>query len=167
MMYKLDFLDGKYSVVLKNDGKIFEFYALRYGEEWKDLVGDNLALAMADRIDTLEQQLAAANARIAELEKDLILQGRIINGQSEIAKQLEQQLAAAIAFAPTDIAYLLTEVKRLNRMVDVSCKALSDHGIGCPLCIYSLQWDCDAECEVAKNEETCWRKYLEEAAGNG
>lgn len=75
--------------------------------------------------------------------------------------------AHAISNAPTDIANLLAEVRRLNRMVDVSCKALSDHGIGCPLCIYSLQWDCDAECEVAKNEETCWRKYLEEAAGNG
>lgn len=60
-----------------------------------------------------------------------------------------------------DVRDLLAEVRRLNRMVDVSCKALSDHGIGCPLCIYSLQWDCDAECEVAKNEADCWRKYLE------
>lgn len=70
-------------------------------------------------------------------------------------------------FDPAAVIALIAEVRRLNRMVDVSCKALSDHGIGCPLCIYSLQWDCDAECEVAKNEETCWRKYLEEAAGNG
>ena len=45
----------------------------------------------------LAEQLAAANARVAELEQDLILQGRIINGQSEIAKQFEQQLAAAKA----------------------------------------------------------------------
>lgn len=45
----------------------------------------------------LREQLAAANARVVELEQDLILQGRIINGQSEIAKQFEQQLAAAKA----------------------------------------------------------------------
>ena len=83
--------------------------------------------------------------------------------------EIEQRWASNEVTMQTinDLNLLLAEVRRLNRMVDVSCKALSDHGIGCPLCIYSLQWDCDAECEVAKNEETCWRKYLEEAAGNG
>lgn len=37
-------LDGKYTVVLTNNGGSFR--ALRYGEEWRDLTGDDMALSM-------------------------------------------------------------------------------------------------------------------------
>lgn len=33
------------------------FKALRNGEEWKDLIGDNLTLSLIDRIDDLEGKL--------------------------------------------------------------------------------------------------------------
>jgi hypothetical protein len=43
--------DGKYTVILPSGGGL---KALRYGEEWRDLTGDNLVLAMAYRIEELE-----------------------------------------------------------------------------------------------------------------
>lgn len=49
-------IDNKYEIVL-NDGNNktkFSFYATRYGEKWKDLVGDNLMLGMFNRIKELE-----------------------------------------------------------------------------------------------------------------
>jgi len=48
---------GKYEVVLdQTDGK-FNFLALRYGEEWRDLTGDNLVLTMFNKIQDLEDKL--------------------------------------------------------------------------------------------------------------
>jgi len=37
MEERIELHDGKYTVILVDNGK--EFKALRYGEEWKDLVG--------------------------------------------------------------------------------------------------------------------------------
>lgn len=48
--------DGKY-VVLHNNGS--DFRALRHGEPWRDLTGDGLVLAMAQRIQELEQAQTA------------------------------------------------------------------------------------------------------------
>lgn len=52
--------DGKYTLVQDGEGKQF---ALRYGEPWRDLVGDGLTLSLGYELD-------AARARIAELEAD-------------------------------------------------------------------------------------------------
>jgi len=52
---KLD--GGKYEVILDQDGSSFNFHALRYGEEWRSLVGDNLILAMFNKIQDLEERL--------------------------------------------------------------------------------------------------------------
>lgn len=55
-MFKVDVSDGKYGVVVHDDGRM---EAERYGEPWRrDLVGDNLVHAMAWRIHELEAQLA-------------------------------------------------------------------------------------------------------------
>ncbi|RLB77636.1 MAG: hypothetical protein DRH24_15905 [Deltaproteobacteria bacterium] len=45
---------NKYTVVQDKDGRL---HALRNGEEWRDLVGDNLVLTMAQRIEALEDAL--------------------------------------------------------------------------------------------------------------
>ncbi len=50
---KLD--NGKYEVIL-ND-KPWKFEALRYGETWRSLTGDNLVLAMFYRIQELEEEI--------------------------------------------------------------------------------------------------------------
>lgn len=55
---------GKYTWVSEySSGKQ---YALRHGEEWSDLVGDNLTLAMGTRIFELEEALTAV---VADLEE--------------------------------------------------------------------------------------------------
>jgi hypothetical protein len=45
--------DGKYTVIHDNGTN---FRALRYNEEWRDLTGDGLVLAMAQEIETLREQ---------------------------------------------------------------------------------------------------------------
>jgi len=52
---KLD--SGKYEVVLDQTYGEFNFNALRYGEKWRNLVGDNLILAMFYKIQELEDKL--------------------------------------------------------------------------------------------------------------
>jgi len=39
----------KYEVILDQSYGEFNFHALRYGEEWRDLTGDNLVLAMFNK----------------------------------------------------------------------------------------------------------------------
>lgn len=46
---------GKYTYVLHEDGRQ---EALRYGEPWRELTGDNLIYNMADEIIRLRQELA-------------------------------------------------------------------------------------------------------------
>jgi len=54
-MYKLDLENGKYTIVEDlNKGK---FEALRYGDEWRNLIGDNLILALVYKIQELEEKL--------------------------------------------------------------------------------------------------------------
>jgi hypothetical protein len=55
---------GKY-VVKFEDGKLS---ATRNGEPWqRDLAGDKLVLAMLTEVETLEQKLATAQARVFDL----------------------------------------------------------------------------------------------------
>jgi DNA repair ATPase RecN len=57
---KIQLADGKYTYIRHED---YRQEALRYGEPWRDLVGDNFVWAMAD-------ELTAANERIRELEAE-------------------------------------------------------------------------------------------------
>lgn len=57
---KLD--DGKYTYILNDK----EHKALRHGEEWRDLTGDNLILNMGFEIESLRTQLAKANERVID-----------------------------------------------------------------------------------------------------
>lgn len=49
--------NGKYTVEQSDNG---ELYALRYGEPWRDLCGDNLVYSMASEIDRLRTQIQEA-----------------------------------------------------------------------------------------------------------
>jgi hypothetical protein len=49
--------DGKYTVEHEDGAGIC---ALRYGEEWRDLVGDGLVLALVQRIEELEGNMGKA-----------------------------------------------------------------------------------------------------------
>jgi hypothetical protein len=43
---------GEYTVIHENGTN---FHALRHGEQWRDLTGDNLVLALVSRIEQLEK----------------------------------------------------------------------------------------------------------------
>ncbi len=47
--------DGKYTLIHEN-GKGLR--ALRYGEEWRDLTGDGMVLALVQEIESLRDDLA-------------------------------------------------------------------------------------------------------------
>jgi hypothetical protein len=53
-MDKISLYDGKYEVI--HNSNPYEFKALRYGEPWRDLCGDNLILQMFFRILELEEE---------------------------------------------------------------------------------------------------------------
>ena len=57
---RIELNDGKYTYVREPDGKQ---YALRYGEEWRALTGDNLIYWMALRIEELEEAARVAAER--------------------------------------------------------------------------------------------------------
>lgn len=48
-------IDDKYSIVLQE--KPYEFRATRYDEQWRDLVGDGLVLAMTYKIQEMQELL--------------------------------------------------------------------------------------------------------------
>ena len=47
--------DGKYTIQISDDMKVFK--ALRYGEEWQDLTGNNLIHALFTKVEELEEEL--------------------------------------------------------------------------------------------------------------
>lgn len=53
--FKFD--NGKYEIILQNHPLEFVFKALRHGEEWRDLAGDKLVLALVNRIEELYEEL--------------------------------------------------------------------------------------------------------------
>lgn len=62
---------GEYTVIHENGTN---FHALRHGEPWRDLTGDNLVLALVSRIEQLEKLWVEPNksmvhAGIAEVQR--------------------------------------------------------------------------------------------------
>lgn len=60
---RLDLYDGKYTYILYEDGRQV---CLRYGEEWRDLCGDNLIRAMAHEIESLKEIVTLSPAKVVE-----------------------------------------------------------------------------------------------------
>lgn len=52
-MIKIELEGGKYTIIHDNGCGL---KALRYGEEWRNLVGDNLVLAMTNEIERLREK---------------------------------------------------------------------------------------------------------------
>ena len=62
----LRLLDGKYELVVKKNGGM---EALRNGEPWRDLAGDNLVYGLFAHIQELEQALKVARAAAAQVQR--------------------------------------------------------------------------------------------------
>jgi hypothetical protein len=62
-MIKIELEDGKYTIIseLENGGGLT---ALRYGEEWRNLAGDKLILALTYLVHDLQEE----NQRLKEIE---------------------------------------------------------------------------------------------------
>lgn len=70
--------DGKYTIIYE-DGKLS---ALRYGEPWRDLVGDGMVLAMLQEIDFLKEQREIDDLRITSLLSEvdhLTIQNKVLS----------------------------------------------------------------------------------------
>lgn len=91
--------DGKYTVIQAPTGTT---RVLRYGEEWRDVTGDNVIGGLAwelqearDRIKRLEEDLMDVKNEHAVLVADVVLR----DDKIERIKQLEDRIhRAAIAF---------------------------------------------------------------------
>jgi len=55
MEEKITICDGKYTLIYNNENG--DFRALRYGEEWRSLVGDKLVFAMFCELQAAQQSV--------------------------------------------------------------------------------------------------------------
>ncbi len=63
---KIVIADGKYTIHHENGTNL---RCLRYGQHWRDLVGDGMVLAMAQEIESLRDELKELKYRLASLDK--------------------------------------------------------------------------------------------------
>lgn len=83
---RLDFCDGKYTVIY--DFSTGQSECLRYGQPWRQLVGDKMVLAMFDRVVELQAENAALKNKLEMVEACLAGDNALIEG-------LKAELAAA------------------------------------------------------------------------
>ena len=74
----VDVCDGKYTVVMDADGKLF---ALRCGEPWRELVGDKMVYCLAAELEEARTEVARLSKA---LETAAVRFGLIASGASEI-----------------------------------------------------------------------------------
>lgn len=118
----IDLHDGKYTYVINDDGH--NQHALRYGEPWRDLVGDGFVLAMAQKIEELESGLVELRKKNAELEKSVSVLHKQIETMlyNQPIRDLEQQAKGIeSAIDPGDYVsndWLLEEVILLREQAE-------------------------------------------------
>lgn len=64
---KIDLNAGKYTYVFDNGKQ----YALRYGEHWRELTGDNLIYWMACKIEDLQNKVTDLEVENDDLQNDI------------------------------------------------------------------------------------------------
>ena len=58
-------LDGKYEIILNQAPDDYQFKCLRHGEEWRDLVGDGMVLALVQTVEQLRAHVAEVKDLLA------------------------------------------------------------------------------------------------------
>ena len=66
---RMDFSDGKYTVVYYDNGKLV---ALRYGEPWRNLTGDKMIFSMLYEANQLREQRDEFLEVLEEIEKNAL-----------------------------------------------------------------------------------------------
>ncbi len=80
-MTKIELQDGKYAVIHNNGQGL---HALRYGEQWRNLAGDNLVMAMAYEIEELRESKEYCKRLVGEL----IHENAVLKGEKPITVHL-------------------------------------------------------------------------------
>jgi hypothetical protein len=88
---KIDLCEGKYTVIYDLERGVSE--CLRYGNTWRNLAGDKMALAMFDRIVELDQQVSAMNFSWAGCSQQLKDVCKDLDETEQDRDELRQQLA--------------------------------------------------------------------------
>lgn len=76
----IDIADGKYRVIMPSAHR--KFRAQRHGEEWRDLTGDNLVLALASELINTKKH----NAQLQKMNEELVEQLRTTEKDEPKAK---------------------------------------------------------------------------------
>jgi hypothetical protein len=58
---------GEYTVIQEPDGRL---HALRHGQPWREMLGDNLVLSLAQEVERLREQLEYVRLRLVEVGSD-------------------------------------------------------------------------------------------------
>jgi multidrug resistance efflux pump len=89
-LLRVSVADGKYTVVQPAKGGV---YAERYGDRWRELVGDGLVLSLAQELDEARTALAAAEK---ERKKSEQAWREVFDNSCRLEKQARAQLAQAV-----------------------------------------------------------------------
>jgi hypothetical protein len=91
-MMRVSVAGGKYTVVQDAAGKLL---ALRYGEEWRDCVGDNLIRSLAAELDEARQWKAGIADLLREAS-DTVSASTLEEDISDTRRQYRANLAAKL-----------------------------------------------------------------------
>ena len=64
-VFRIALDDGKYEVVLPEN---YQLYALRNGEPWRDLTGDNLVYLLASEVHELREKILELHTAVIDLK---------------------------------------------------------------------------------------------------
>lgn len=104
--------NGKYEVVFDSNSRL---YALRHGEEWRDLLGDNLILCMLQRIVELEEQVSKVEGESNEEAIDRRFSFNCIPKVLELNRQIAE---VKVEIDKADNQFLYRELSQKQRELE-------------------------------------------------
>lgn len=81
---RIELARGKYTAVF--DEKTGNLHALRYGEAWRDCIGDGFVLSLMQRIEALE---AVHHAARAVTEDSMVMDSKVVQRLDEAITALD------------------------------------------------------------------------------
>jgi len=126
---RLDFCDGKYTVIY--DFSTGQSECLRYGQPWRQLVGDKMVLAMFDRVVELQAEVAAAQAVIEQKNEAL----KVITRRANCLDVLEIARTANEALTLQPCTEVLNKVRADAVAEYVAAATANQHTHQCRRCL--------------------------------
>ena len=137
---RLDFCDGKYTVIY--DFSTGQSECLRYGQPWRQLVGDKMVLAMFDRVVELQAENAALKAELEQWQRSVCDQGEVIeNLKAELAAVTQQAETRKLALDAAVSSSCVLEAER-DRLAEL-CRDAACQAEAVPQCTHEYEIDSD------------------------